>query len=223
MSVAARLHDDPDQRRARGDAEFRASSTSSVQVPDHRPAHNRRLDTSRMRARYGIPPRSARRACPRGGERGDVRYPQPARGVGVELVLHQVRRQAGFGDVALGQPLAPTGCGISSMRHPFCHPISSSPEKASSLPWDHLSIRFHPILERPDPVELPRRHHRDSWQRSHTAVPGTRNSAKWWMTCWLPGIREHVAGTDDRAGARTGRGGRFRRHRARPSRLCHAR
>ena len=144
-------------------------------------------------------------------------------GVGVELVLHQVRCQAGFGDVALGQLLAPTGCGISSMRHPFCHPISSSPEKASSLPWDHLSIRFHPILERPDPVELPRRHHRDSWQRSHTAVPGTRNSAKWWMTCWLPGIREHVAGTDDRAGARTGRGGRFRRHRARPSRLCHAR
>ena len=66
MSVAACLHDDPDRRRARGDAEFRASSTSSAQVPGHQPAHDSAAghveDDGRIRnsARVGtrsLPPR----------------------------------------------------------------------------------------------------------------------------------------------------------------------
>ena len=70
MSVAARLHDDPAQRRARGDAQFRASGTSSVQVPGHRPVHNSAVGHVEDEGRIWNSARVGAQSLPPRGEAG---------------------------------------------------------------------------------------------------------------------------------------------------------
>ena len=64
--------------------------------------------------------------APAGGSGGDVGHPQPVRGVGVELTLHQVRGRAGLGVAACGaRPLAPAHAGQARLAHHPSHPLAA--------------------------------------------------------------------------------------------------
>ena len=89
-----------------------------AQVPGHRPAHDP--------AAEHVEDDGQVQESRQGRHVGDVSHPQPVRGVGVELTLHQVRRRAGLGVAACGaRPLAPAHAGQARLAHHPSHPLAA--------------------------------------------------------------------------------------------------
>ena len=89
-----------------------------AQVPGHRPAH----DSAAEHVEDDGQVQESRQ----GRHVGDVSHPQPVRGVGVELTLHQVRCRAGLGVAACGaRPLAPAHAGQARLAHHPSHPLAA--------------------------------------------------------------------------------------------------
>ena len=89
-----------------------------AQVPGHRPAHDP--------AAEHVEDDGQVQESRQGRHVGDVSHPQPVRGVGVELALHQVRHRAGLGVAACGaRPLAPAHAGQARLAHHPSHPLAA--------------------------------------------------------------------------------------------------